>query len=147
VYVNKISAEAAKARAAARAGPAPRPRKAGFELKGVLSAASANQIAELNDYASRAPKVVVDVQGAAPGVRLHAAFFDVVKAIQLAGKRVILTNLNELNADFSKRSVSTATRSWCAASPRELRCEIPGKNRGFPLVWLEGQTLESPLPM
>ena len=27
-----------------------------------------------------------------------AALFDVVKAIQLAGKRVILTNLNELNA-------------------------------------------------
>ena len=27
-----------------------------------------------------------------------SAFFDVVKAIQLAGKRVILTNLNELNA-------------------------------------------------
>ena len=27
-----------------------------------------------------------------------SAFFDVVKAIQLAGKRVILTNLSELNA-------------------------------------------------
>jgi anti-anti-sigma regulatory factor len=27
-----------------------------------------------------------------------AAFFDAVKAIQLAGKRVILTNLSELNA-------------------------------------------------
>ena len=27
-----------------------------------------------------------------------STFFDTVKAIQLAGKRVILTNLNELNA-------------------------------------------------
>jgi anti-anti-sigma regulatory factor len=27
-----------------------------------------------------------------------AAFFDVIKAIQLAGKRVILTDINELNA-------------------------------------------------
>ncbi len=27
-----------------------------------------------------------------------AAFFDAVKAIQLAGKRVILTELNEINA-------------------------------------------------
>jgi len=65
----------------------------------VLSAASANQIAELNDYASARSEVVVDMSKV---LRLEfgftAAFFDVVKAIQLAGKRVILTNLNELNA-------------------------------------------------
>ncbi len=99
VYVNKISAEAAKAPPAAKAGPTAAAPEAGFELRGVLSAASANQIAELNDYASTRSEVVVDM---AKVLRLEfgftAAFFDVVKAIQLAGKRVILTNLNELNA-------------------------------------------------
>jgi anti-anti-sigma regulatory factor len=99
VYVNKISAEAAKAPPAAKAGPAPAAPEAGFELRGVLSAASANQIAELNEYASKRSEVVVEMSKV---LRLEfgftAAFFDVVKAIQLAGKRVILTNLNELNA-------------------------------------------------
>ena len=68
-------------------------------MKGVLSAASANQIAELNAYAAARTEVVLDM---AKVLRVDfgftAAFFDVVKAIQLAGKRVILTNLNELNA-------------------------------------------------
>ena len=68
-------------------------------VKGVLSTASANQIAELNAYAAARSEVVVDM---AKVLRVEfgfaAAFFDVVKAIQLAGKRVILTSLNELNA-------------------------------------------------
>jgi anti-anti-sigma regulatory factor len=98
VYVNKV---AEQARAAAPAGgAAPRPMsEAGFGLKGVLSASSAGQIAELNTYASTRPEVVVDM---ARVLRIDfaytAAFFDVIKAIQLAGKRVILTDINELNA-------------------------------------------------
>ena len=100
VYVNKVAADAAKAPPAAKAGSAPAAPEAGFELKGVLSTASSNQIAELNAYAADArTEVVVDM---AKVLRVEfgfaAAFFDVVKAIQLAGKRVILTNLNELNA-------------------------------------------------
>lgn len=99
VYVNTISA------AAAKAVPAPRPEtagiapEAGFALKGVVSAASGNQIAELNAYAAARSEVVVDMSKV---LRIEfgftSAFFDVIKAIQLAGKRVILTNLNELNA-------------------------------------------------
>ena len=100
VYVNPVAAEAAKASAATRtipvSGPAP---ETGHAMKGVLSAASANQIAELNAYAAARTEVVLDM---AKVLRVDfgftAAFFDVVKAIQLAGKRVILTNLNELNA-------------------------------------------------
>ena len=65
----------------------------------MLSPASSNQIAELNAAAAVRTEVVVDM---AKVLRVEfgytASFFDVVKAIQLAGKRVILTNLNELNA-------------------------------------------------
>ena len=98
VYVNTISAAVAQAGAAKPevAGAMP---EAGFALKGVLSAASGNQVAELNAYAAARTEVVVDM---AKVLRVDfvytAAFFDVVKAIQLAGKRVILTNLSELNA-------------------------------------------------
>jgi len=100
VYVNRIAAEVAKSAPAAR-GPAPAAAApdAGFELKGVLSPASSNQMAELNGHAASRSEVVVDM---AKVLRIDfaytAAFFDVIKAIQLAGKRVILTNLNELNA-------------------------------------------------
>jgi anti-anti-sigma regulatory factor len=99
VYVNKISAEATKPAPVAKAAPSAAPPETGYELKGVLSAASANQIAELNAYAAARTEVPVDMSRV---LRVEfayaAAFFDVVKAIQLAGKRVILTNLNELNA-------------------------------------------------
>ena len=100
VYVNKVAFDAAKATSAARtAAAAPTPPEVGYELKGVISLASANQIAELNAQAALRTEVVVDM---AKVLRVEfgytAAFFDVVKAIQLAGKRVILTNLNELNA-------------------------------------------------
>ncbi|MGZ5041848.1 MAG: STAS domain-containing protein [Usitatibacter sp.] len=101
VYVNKVAAEAAKAATTASKStlaPAAAP-EAGFEMKGVISAASSNQIAEMNAYASSRSEVVIDM---AKVLRVDfaytAVFFDVVKAIQLAGKRVILTNLNELNA-------------------------------------------------
>jgi tetratricopeptide (TPR) repeat protein len=100
VYVNKVAADVAKNAAAAKtAAAAPTPPEVGYELKGVLSPASANQIAELNAIAATRTEVVVDM---AKVLRVEfgytAAFFDVVKAIQLAGKRVILANLNELNA-------------------------------------------------
>ena len=100
VYVNKVASDAARATSAAKsAASAPTPPDAGFELKGVLSLASSSQIAELNAVAASRTEVVVDM---AKVLRVEfgytAAFFDVVKAIQLAGKRVILANLNELNA-------------------------------------------------
>jgi anti-anti-sigma regulatory factor len=99
VYVNTISAANSKA-APARAPDAPSSGpEAGYEMKGVLSTASSNQMAELNAYAATRAEVVVDMGKV---LRIDfiftAAFFDVIKAIQLAGKRVILTNINEVNA-------------------------------------------------
>ncbi len=101
VYENKVSAAAKAAAApvpapaAARAG-AP---EAGYALKGVISAASANQIAEMNAHAAARAEVVIDMSNV---LRIDfgymSMFFDVIKAIQLAGKRVILAELNELNA-------------------------------------------------
>jgi anti-anti-sigma regulatory factor len=110
VYVNKVTAEwekqspAAKAAAttAATGGPAPggpAAPEAGFALKGVLSAASANQLGELTTHAASRQEVVVDMgKVLRVDFAFSSAFFDAVKAIQLAGKRVILTNLSELNA-------------------------------------------------
>jgi anti-anti-sigma regulatory factor len=98
VYVNAVSAAAARATPAApAAAPAP---EAGFELKGVLTTTtSANQIAELNGYAASRNEVVVDMSKVMRiDFSFTGAFFDAIKAIQLAGKRVILANLNELNA-------------------------------------------------
>ena len=96
VYVNTVSAAAANTTPAT---PAPSPPEAGYSLKGVLSATSANQIAEMNGYAASRSEVVVDMGKV---MRVDFTFtgvlFDAIKAIQLAGKRVILTNLSELNA-------------------------------------------------
>jgi anti-anti-sigma regulatory factor len=96
VYVNTISAAAA---GVAPAVPASPPPDAGYALKGVLSATSANQLAEMNGYAASRSEVVVDFGKV---MRIDFAFtdtiFDAIKAIQLAGKRVILTNISELNA-------------------------------------------------
>lgn len=98
VYINTVSAAAARttpATPAAAAAP-----EAGFELKGVLTAAaSANQVAELSSYAAPRNEVVVDMSKVMRiDFSFTGAFFDAIKAIQLAGKRVILANLNELNA-------------------------------------------------
>lgn len=100
-YVNTV-AEAAKASSPAPVAPEPVAKaepSAGHALKGVLSVSSANQMAELNTYASTQTEVVVDMSRL---LRIDFAFtstfFDAVKAFQLAGKRVILANLNELNA-------------------------------------------------
>jgi len=68
-------------------------------LKGVLSAASANQIAELNAYAASRAEVPVDMSRVLRIDFVYAPVFaDAIKAVQLAGKRVILTGLTELNA-------------------------------------------------
>ncbi len=97
-YVNPMAATS-KAPGPKPAHEETQPAVAGFALKGVLSTASANQMAELNGYAASRTEVVVDMGKV---LRIDfgytSAFFDAVKAIQLAGKRVILTNLNELNA-------------------------------------------------
>ena len=96
VYVNKVAEAAKSAVPAAGAKPAP---DTGFPLKGVLTASSAGQVAELSTHAASQAEVVIDM---AKVLRIDfaytAAFFDAVKAIQLAGKRVILTELNETNA-------------------------------------------------
>jgi len=99
VYVNTVAADAAKAAGGAKGASPAQPPEAGFALKGVLSPASTNQISELNAHAATKTEVAVDM-GKVLRVEFTftAAFFDTVKAIQLAGKRVILTNLNELNA-------------------------------------------------
>jgi anti-anti-sigma regulatory factor len=103
-YVNSVSeavkgAAAAATAASAAEAIAAREPEAGFLLKGVLSTASSNQIAEFNAYASTRPEVVVDM-GKVMRIdfAFTATFFDAVKATQLAGKRVILAGLNELNA-------------------------------------------------
>jgi anti-anti-sigma regulatory factor len=96
VYVNTVSAAAARTTPAPAAAPLP---EAVFELKGVLTASSANQVAELNGHAASRNEVIVDMGKV---LRIDFVFtgyfFDAIKAIQLAGKRVILANLSELNA-------------------------------------------------
>jgi anti-anti-sigma regulatory factor len=99
VYVNTISAATAKTPSARAPEAAPSAPEAGYEMKGVLATASSNQIAELNAYAATRAEVVVDMSKV---LRIEfvftTTFFDVIKAIQLAGKRVILANINEVNA-------------------------------------------------
>lgn len=99
VYVNSVALAVAKSAPAARAAPSVHASEAGFPLKGVISAASANQIAELNGFAADHTEVAIDTSKV---LRIEfgfaSVFFEVVKSIQVAGKRVILSNLNELNA-------------------------------------------------
>jgi anti-anti-sigma regulatory factor len=94
-YVNSVAA-AAKSAPAEKNEPA---EVEGFAMKGVLSPASANQIAELNAYAASRTEVPIDMSRV---LRIDFAyspvFADAIKAIQLAGKRVILAGLTELNA-------------------------------------------------
>lgn len=94
-YVNTIAQAAAKAPAAAAAA-VPEP---GFSLKGVISPASGNQFADLAGFAATQQEAVIDM-GKVLRIDFAAChqFFEVVKAIQLGGKRVILSNLSELNA-------------------------------------------------
>src|SRR5258708_26234290 len=101
VYENKVSAAAKAASAPAPAAAAARPGapEAGYALRSVVSAGHANPIAEMNAHAAARTEVVVDMSNV---LRIDfgymSTFFDVIKAIQLAGKRVILAELSELNA-------------------------------------------------
>jgi len=99
-YVNTVAASAAKSAVAEKAAePAAPTAELGYQLKGVLSAASANQIAEMNAYAASHTEVTLDMTRVLRvDFAFTAAFFDVIKAIQLAGKRVVIAGLNELNA-------------------------------------------------
>lgn len=71
----------------------------GFPLKGVISVASKDALAQLAVYSNNRDEVVIDAGGL---LRIDFAFagqfFESVRAIHLAGKRVILSNLNELVA-------------------------------------------------
>lgn len=75
------------------------PTAVGFPLKGVLGTASKDMLQQLAAYAVSRQEVVIDMGGlmridfAASGL-----FFDAVRSIHLAQKRVILSNLNELVA-------------------------------------------------
>lgn len=76
----------------------PQQQKEGFMLRGVLSAASKATLQELSQYAVSHTEVNIDMTSA---LRLDFSmmdqFFETVKSTQLAGKRVIISNLNELN--------------------------------------------------
>lgn len=71
----------------------------GFQLKGVISATSKEALGQLAVYAANRDEVVIDAGGL---LRVDFAFagqfFEAVRAIHLSGKRVILSNLNELVA-------------------------------------------------
>jgi anti-anti-sigma regulatory factor len=97
VYVNSVAA--AVKTSVAKAVAAANPAENGFPLKGVVSIASTNQIAELNVYAASRPEVVIDTSKVSRIDFMYTGqFAEIVKSLQLAGKRVILANLNELNA-------------------------------------------------
>ena len=98
MYVNTVAAAMAKTPGTAKPAAASA-SEVGFPLKGVISSASSNQIAELNGYAANLSEVAIDTGKVLRiDFSFASAFFDVIKGIQLAGKRVILSNLNELNA-------------------------------------------------
>jgi len=99
VYVNTVSETAARTPVVPAAPVAGAKPAAGFVLKGVISTSSQNQFSELAAHAASGTEIVVDM-GKVLRVDFAAGaqFFEVVKAIQLAGKRVILSNLSELNA-------------------------------------------------
>lgn len=75
------------------------PAAVGFPLKGVISAASKDALGQLSVYASTHAEVVIDC-GALLRIDFAFAgqFFEAIRAIHLSGKRVILSNLNELVA-------------------------------------------------
>ena len=90
--MNTVAVAAAKAAAAPGAKPALASTSPpqGFPLKGVLSQASANQVAELNGYSSGRAEVAIDMEKV---LRIDLAyattFFEVARSLQTAGKRVI----------------------------------------------------------
>jgi len=82
-----------------RQGNAPTNTAGGFPLKGVVSANNREMLQQLTIHASGKQEVNVDmsellrIDFAAAGL-----FFDTVRSIQQGGKRVVLTNINELVA-------------------------------------------------
>src|SRR5215471_7911876 len=96
-YVNTVAASAAKSAAVEKPVEVTHSVPEGFQLKGVISSASANQIAELNAYAASHGDVTMDMSRVLRvDYAYTATFFEVVKAVQLAGKRVVIAGLNEL---------------------------------------------------
>ncbi|MEP7156794.1 MAG: STAS domain-containing protein [Betaproteobacteria bacterium] len=73
--------------------------QAGFPLKGVISASSKEMLQQLQIYAASKQEVLVDMS-ALMRIDFAAAgeFFEAIRSIHLAQKRVILSNLNELTA-------------------------------------------------
>jgi len=73
--------------------------ESGFELKGVVGTGSKDMLAQLTAYAASRQEVVINM-GSVLRVDFAAAgmFFEAIRAIHLAQKRVILSNLNELVA-------------------------------------------------
>ncbi len=71
----------------------------GFPLKGVISASNKEMLQQLSIYAASKQEVLVDMSNL---MRIDFAvagqFFEAIRAIHLAQKRVILSNLNELTA-------------------------------------------------
>jgi anti-anti-sigma regulatory factor len=71
----------------------------GFPLKGVISADSKEMLQQLSVYAASHQEVAVDMSGL---LRIDFAatnlFFDTVRSLHSAQKRVVLSNLNELVA-------------------------------------------------
>ena len=71
----------------------------GFPMKGVISASSKDMLTQLSIYAASKQEVLVDMSNL---MRIDFAvagqFFEAIRAIHLAQKRVILSNLNELTA-------------------------------------------------
>ena len=71
----------------------------GFPMKGVFSASSMEMLQQLSIYAAPKQEVLVDMSNL---MRIDFAvagqFFDAIRGIHLAQKRVILSNLNELTA-------------------------------------------------
>jgi anti-anti-sigma regulatory factor len=97
VYVNSVSA--AVKTSVAKAVAAANPAENGFPLKGVISPSSTNQINELTAYAASRSEVTLDMSKVSRiEFAYTGAFFELVKAMQLASKRVILANISELNA-------------------------------------------------
>ncbi len=66
-----------------------------------------------------------------------ATFFDVVKAIQLAGKRVVLTDLNELNAALLE---ALGVNRYAILVRRKSSRKSRFKKTQFSVSWLEGPT-------
>ena len=75
------------------------PSSTGFQMKGVFSADSKDMLGQLVAYAAARQEVVIDMGGV---LRIDfdsaGMFFEAIRAIHMAQKRVILSNLNELVA-------------------------------------------------